>query len=259
MMRWPALLCLAMLSLSAQADISDDVRKAFLQTAGEIGKETQAFRSIAEALQTWDLQQALAKDAQQAQEKMTRKENACVDTMLAEQTQSSIANVQEYGVARANDWIAMRNDANTDMHSYLMNRNEQSLALYCSSWDEAVGRCKRVDTKIPGGDIVATTLFMSEGSGEGATEGYVQGQREAAEAFAERIAGVHFVSSPMPSLCSTPQCGAFEELRKRMLAIESVVRFTFASSIGRRTSANDFGDTIETADRGLAGSVTEGQ
>lgn len=241
----------------AMAAIHDDVRKAFQQVKGEIGKETQADRATAESVATYQIQEALKKDAIDLSETMRRKDNACMESMVADQLSAASENTQGYLVSREKQQAQRRDDPRRDTRAYLLERHARSVERYCSSMDVARGACQATSVAFPGGDILATTLLTSYGSGEGSSEGYVSGQREAAEDFTERLVGLNFQSRAMQVSCNTEQCKAFEETRKRLQSVESSSRVSYNSMIARRTSPSDLSQAMgagSSVNKGLAGS-----
>lgn len=249
-----------MMATGATAAIHDDVRKAFQQVKGEISKETQADRATSESVATYQIQEALKKEAIELSETMRRKDNACMESMVADQLAASSENVQGYLVSREKAQAVRRDDPARDARHYLLDRHKRSIERYCSPSDAARGACQATQVAFPGGDTLASTLLTSYGSGEGSAEGYVSGQREAAEEFTERIVGLNFMSRGLTHACNTEQCRAFEETRKRLQSIESSSRVSYNAIIARRTSPSDLQPAVSsgvTINKGLAGSIAQ--
>ena len=229
---------------------------AIAQVAGELAKQTQADRSSAESIATYALQEALKNDAVELSEKLTPIDSACTNLTSGDQITTISGTPGHYALVANKQFIEKLDSRYGNARATILASNAQGVKEYCSAFDARMGRCSTSSVSFPGGDMMATTLLGSEGSGEGTSETYVSGQIEAADAYINRVIPPRLLPGPLPVKCDTPQCKAYEELRAQALARTLAARSSLATLAGRRTSVVDMpaSDGVATQEKGLASS-----
>lgn len=188
---------------------------------GEIGKQTQAIRSVQESIATYQVQEELRREAATLSEKLEQPAFVCQTMAMSEGIQDASGATR----ARSAQFTRTRIDAMLNESSpatRIANSYDRSVTKFCTAFDIATGRCKG-DPQIINGDISAAHLFGSA-SGRGLT--YDENQTEAVDAYIERIIGMPPRS--LETKCETAQCKAFEEMRKDYAAFVSLPMHSLA-------------------------------
>lgn len=227
---------------------------AIAQVAGEIAKQTQADRATAESIATYALQEALRQDAVTLSEKLTPIDSACTNLTSGDQITTIAGAPGHYALVSNKNFTKDLNTKYGNRRNTIIASYDQGVKQYCSEFDARMGRCSTSSVAFPGGDMMATTLLGSEGSGEGASETYVSGQVEAANAYINRVVPPRLLPEPLPMKCDTPQCKAYDDLRAQVIARTLASRNSLTTLAGRRTSVIDMpqADGVSPPATGLA-------
>ena len=228
---------------------------ALSQVAGEIGKATQVKRSVEESLATYKLQEALRKNAADLGDALTPMDTACTNLTSGDQVTTVSGTPSHYALVNNSQFIESINADYGNKRKTILASYDEGVKKYCTAYDARMGKCSTSAAAFPGGDIMATTLLGSEGSGEGTSETYVAGQVDAADAYINRIVSTKSIPEPLPVSCETPQCKAYNELRAQSIARMLAARSSLATIAGRRTSVVDMpkAEGVTEPAMGLAG------
>lgn len=219
--------------------LSNATVKSVLFVSTEIEKAILGHRAVEDALATYELQEALRKDAARLSEVLTQMSSACTNITNAEQMGTVRGVPGHYSQAQNRGHLEKADTVYRNPREAILASHARSVSTYCSSFDAQLGRCAINTVPFPAGDVLATTLLASEGSGENPSETYVAGQITAVEAYVDRIVPPHAIPAALPVSCNTDQCKAYEELRKTSLARSMAARNSLTTIAGRRVSVLD--------------------
>ena len=236
--------------------INDLTSAAIGNMISEVLKATQVKRTTKESSETYKLQEALRQDASDIGDKLTQIDSACTNLTSGDQITTVSGASGHYALVANEHFIGDLNSKYGNTRTTILASNAQSVKEYCSEFDARMQRCSTATVSFPGGDMLATTLLGSEGSGEGTSETYVSGQIEAANAYINRVVPPRLIPGPLPMKCDTQQCKAYDELRAQAIARALAARNSLATLAGRRTSVVDMpaSDGVATLEKGLASS-----